>query len=118
MKVVYYAIHEASEDMVDAVGVLDDGRVFWAWGPYLADDELSDYVRHYAEHPDEALAERGAEVYDSIDELRTALRDAERDDLLYLIEVPVIVVAGSKTVGGAHVKRATLADCVEMVRRD
>jgi len=117
MKIVYCGIHEISEDMNDYIGVLDDGRVFWAWGA-VADDELSAFVQHYVENPDEATTERGAEEYDSIDELRAALRDAERDDLLYLTEEPVITVTGSTTLGGAHEKRATLAECVEMVRRD
>lgn len=117
MKVVHYAVHENG---VDAVGVLDDARVFWAWckGGFMDENHLSEHVQVYNEHPSVQDGEYGVELCETVEELREVLIENEREDLLYLLEEPVFVADGSKSIGGAHEKRATLAECAEMVRRD
>lgn len=119
MKPVHYTVHE-NGDMVDAVGVLDDARVFWAWAndSFLDDHDLSLHIQTYAEYPSVQDGEYGVEICESVEELRRVLVENEREDLLYLLEEPVFVVAGKTVFRGAHEKRATLEECAEMVRRD
>jgi hypothetical protein len=98
VKPVHYTVHE-NGDMVDAVGVLDDARVFWAWAndSFLDDHDLSLHIQTYAEYPSVQDGEYGVEICESVEELRRVLVENEREDLLYLLEEPVFVVAG-KTV--------------------
>lgn len=116
MKVEQVVIIEMNSGLLDAIGVLDDGRVFWAWAQEMDIESIHDFVKRYAENPDECTAEQGAEVHGSIEELRDALAAADREDLLPLTEEPAFVVEGSVGPGSRWEKRATLTECVEMVR--
>lgn len=116
MRVRYYVAHEGKDGM-DVIGVLDDGRVFWAWGPMVPTNELDEFVRRYAENPNENTAEQGAAVYESVEDLREELEIVISEDLVRLTEEPVFVVAGGTGVGSRWEKRVTLAEAVKLAKR-
>jgi hypothetical protein len=65
----------------DAIGVMEDGQVFWAWG-IDAYHSIVQIIRS-----DEMTAERGIEVFHSTDDLREYLVDSDREDLLPLTKI-------------------------------
>lgn len=115
MRVQYHVTRE-SKDAVDIIGVLDDGRVFWAWGPTIPTDELDEFVRRYVDNPQANTAEQGAAVYETVEDLREELEAVDLQDMVKLTKEPVIVVEGGVGLGSRWKKRATLAECVEMVQ--
>ena len=87
---------DVCEDGYDYVGILEDGRIFWAWTcEFHGVLDLEEWVDRYLGNPMLADMWNGAAVYNSIEELREELRKFGRTKLAFDLDCkPIIWIAG------------------------
>lgn len=116
MRVFTYVAQESDQGRTDYIGVLDDGRPFWAWASGLKEEELANFVKKYAENQLTCTDGQGALVTNTVQYLRDILEAQGREDLVRLSEDFVFPVSVEVDPGKRLEKRLTLSECVEMAR--